>query len=134
MGERDEILGANAAYYRAFAAGDFAAMSRIWAEEQVSCIHPGWPVLVGRSAVLESWRNILRDPAMERIECLDATAIVSGDEGRVLCVEIVGATPFAASNWFRRIGGAWRMIHHHASPIALQAEDDAPEPVPRRLN
>jgi ketosteroid isomerase-like protein len=134
MGDQDEILGANAAYYRAFASGDFAAMSRIWAEEQVSCVHPGWPVLVGRPAVLESWRNILRNPAMERIEFHDATAMVAGDEARVLCVEIVGATPFAASNWFRRIGGAWRMIHHHASPIALQGEDDVPAPGSRRLN
>jgi hypothetical protein len=135
MGERDEILGANAAYYRAFATADFAAMTRIWADEQVSCIHPGWPVLVGRHAVLESWRNILRNPAMERIEFHDATAMVAGDEGRVLCVEIVGASPFAASNWFRRIAGAWRMIHHHASPIAVRVdEDDAPEPRSRRLN
>ncbi len=53
MGEDDEILAANAAYYRAFAGGDFAAMSRIWAPDQVSCVHPGWPVLVGRAAVLE---------------------------------------------------------------------------------
>jgi hypothetical protein len=29
MGEDDAILGANAAYYRAFATRDFAAMNRI---------------------------------------------------------------------------------------------------------
>src|SRR5258708_23006529 len=98
MGEQDEILGVNAAYYRAFAAGDFAAMSRIWAEEQVSCVHPGWPVLVGRPAVLESWQRILDNPGPERIEFLDATAMVAGDEGRVLCIEVIGAMAFAASN------------------------------------
>lgn len=134
MGEDDAILGANAAYYRAFATGSFAAMSRIWADEQVSCVHPGWPVLVGRKAVLESWHRILGNPGAERIEFHDATAMVAGDEGRVLCIEVIGAMAFAASNWFRRIDGTWRMIHHHASPIAPQADDDAPEPGSRRLN
>lgn len=134
MSEDDAILGANAAYYRAFATRNFAAMSRIWADEQVSCVHPGWPVLVGRQAVLESWQRILGNPTVGRIEFHDATAMVAGNEGRVLCVEVIGATAFAASNWFRRIGGTWRMIHHHASPIALRADDDMPEPESRRLN
>jgi ketosteroid isomerase-like protein len=134
MGEDDAILGANAAYYRAFATGNFAAMSRIWADEQVSCVHPGWPALVGRKAVLESWHRILGNPGTERIEFLDPTAMVAGDEGRVLCIEVIGTAAFAASNWFRRIGGTWRMIHHHASPIALEPDDDAPEPGSRRLN
>jgi SnoaL-like domain len=36
MAEDDDILRANAAYYRAFATADFTAMSHIWAKEQVS--------------------------------------------------------------------------------------------------
>src|SRR4029077_9010911 len=89
MGEDDAILEANAAYYRAFVTGNFAAMSRIWADEQVSCVHPGWPLLVGRKAVLESWRRILGNPTVGRIEFHDATAMVAGAEGRVLCVEVI---------------------------------------------
>jgi hypothetical protein len=90
----------NAAYYRAFVTGNFAAMSRIWADEQESCVHPGWPVLVGRKAVLESWRRILGNPGAERIEFHDAAAMVAGSEGRVLCIEVIGGMAFAASNWF----------------------------------
>jgi SnoaL-like domain len=87
-----------------------------------------WPVLVGREAVLESWRRILGNPGAERIEFHDAAAMVAGSEGRVLCIEVIGGMAFAASNWFRRIDGTWRMIHHHASPIAPKADDDIPEP------
>jgi ketosteroid isomerase-like protein len=136
MAEDDDILHVNAAYYRAFATADFTAMSRIWAKEQVSCVHPGWPVLIGRKAVLDSWKGILGNPGSERIEFHEATAIVAGDEGRVLCIEVLGETAFAASNWFRRIDGAWRMIHHHASPIALTPEsgEEEEEERPRRLN
>jgi hypothetical protein len=134
MTDADAILAANAAYYHAFETAGFAEMSRIWADDDVSCIHPGWPALIGRQAVLESYRNILRNPNRERIEHRDDTAIVSGSEGRVLCVEIVSgaALALAAANWFRRIDGAWRMIHHQASPIAAMVAE-AP-PASQRLN
>jgi ketosteroid isomerase-like protein len=134
MGEDDEILAANAAFYRAFASGDFAAMSRIWAQEQVSCVHPGWPALVGRQAVLESWQGILGNRGAEGIGFHEAAAMVAGDEGRVLCIEVIGTMAFVATNWFRRIDGAWRMIHHQAGALALQVEDDVPKPGSRRLN
>ncbi|MGD0023987.1 MAG: nuclear transport factor 2 family protein [Xanthobacteraceae bacterium] len=136
MSEEDDILAANAAYYHAFRNADFAQMSRIWAEDDVSCVHPGWPVLIGRRAILESYRNILGNPNRDRIEPRNARAMVYGDEGRVICVEWIGGTAFAlaATNWFRRIDGAWRMIHHQASPIAAAVEEAAPQPAGRRLN
>ena len=136
MSDNDAILAANAAYYRAFSTGDIAAMSRIWADDGVSCVHPGWTPLVGRAAVINSYRNILMSPSRVRIVHREDTAIVSGDEGRVLCIEIVeGTALLAATNCCRRVGGAWRMVHHQASPIAVQAEDSEPPP-PRgqRLN
>jgi ketosteroid isomerase-like protein len=136
MGDNDAILAANTAYYRAFSSGDVAAMNRIWADDGVSCVHPGWSALVGRAAVLESYRNILMSPGRVSIVHRDDTAIVTGDEGRVVCIEVVeGSALLAATNVFRRVGGAWRMVHHQASPIAMPIEDNEPPP-PRgqRLN
>ena len=134
MSEETAILAANAAYYRAFAAADFAAMSRIWADDNVSCIHPGWPVLIGRQAILESYREILRNPNQERIEPRNETVMVAGEEARVFCVEFVGGSALAATNLFRRIEGAWRMSHHQASPIAALVEQVISQPPSRRLN
>ena len=136
MSDEDDILAANAAFYGAFASADFAQMSRIWADDDVTCVHPGWPALIGRRAILDSYRNILGNPNQDHIEPRDATAMVCGDEGRVICVEWIGAEAFAlaATNWFRRIDGAWRMIHHQASPIAATVEQVAPQPAGRRLN
>ena len=134
MSDASEILAANAAYYRAFAGGDFAAMSRIWAEEGVSCVHPGWPALIGRGAILESYRGILHGMNRVRIAHRDDTAIVMGDDGRVLCVEIVEGAALAATNCYRRVDGAWRMVHHQASPIAAAAEEPETPPPGRRLN
>lgn len=136
MTDDDAILAANAAYYHAFGAGDFAKMCGIWADEEVSCVHPGWPVLIGRQAILESYRSILRNPHQDPIQPHNATPLISGDEGRVFCIELISGMALAATNWFRRIDGAWRMIHHQASPIATQVEPELePEPPPpSRLN
>ena len=135
MSDNDAILAANAAYYRAFSTGDVAAMGRIWADDGVSCVHPGWPALVGRAAILESYRNILMSPSRVRIAHRDDTAIVAGQEARVLCVEIVeGTALLAATNLYRRLGGAWRMVHHQASPIAMPIEESGPPPRGQRLN
>ena len=135
MSDEDAILAANAAYYRAFSTGDFATMSRIWAEDGVSCVHPGWMPLVGRDAVIESYRAILTGPNRLRIAHRDDTAMVTGDEGRVLCIEILeGTALLAATNVYRRVGGAWRMVHHQASPIAMPAEESEPPPRGQRLN
>jgi ketosteroid isomerase-like protein len=135
MSDTDAILAANAAYYRAFSTGDVAAMSRIWADDGVSCVHPGWTPLVGRAAVVDSYRNILASPNRVRIVHREDTAIVTGDEGRVVCIEIVeGTALLAATNFFRHIGGAWRMVHHQASPIAVAVEESEPPPRGQRLN
>jgi ketosteroid isomerase-like protein len=135
MSNTDAILAANAAYYRAFSTGDVAAMSRIWADDGVSCVHPGWTPLVGRAAVVDSYRNILASPNRVRIVHREDTAIVTGDEGRVVCIEIVeGTALLAATNFYRRIGDAWRMVHHQASPIAVAVEESEPPPRGQRLN
>ena len=97
-------------------------------------VRAGWPALIGRADILESYRNILHSQNRVRIAHHDDTAILAGDEGRVLCVEIVEGAALAATNCYRRVGGAWRMIHHQASPIAAAVEESEPPPRSQRLN
>jgi ketosteroid isomerase-like protein len=136
MTEQDDLLAANAAYYDAFASADFGKMSRIWADDDVTCVHPGWPALIGRPEILESYRGILGNPNQDRVEAHNAVAMVRGDEGRVICIELVRGSAFAlaATNWFRRVDGAWRMIHHQASPIAAAVEETTRPTPGQRLN
>jgi ketosteroid isomerase-like protein len=134
MTDDDAILAVNAAYYRAFSSGDFTAMSRIWAEDGVSCVHPGWPPLIGRNDVIESYRNILANQNRVRIAHQDDAAIVTGDEARVLCIEVVDGAALAATNVYRRVGASWRMVHHQASPIAMMADESDEPPPSNRLN
>ncbi len=135
MTDKDAVLAANAAYYFAFVSRDLRRMSDVWAEgDDTSCIHPGWPALIGRSVILDSYARILSNPNQDRIEHHQDAALLSGDDGRVLCIEIVGGMALAATNLFRRIDGAWRMIHHQASPISNLAVEGGKAPPPSRLN
>lgn len=134
MVDRNSLLAANAAFYTAFRSRDLTAMASLWAEnDMVSCIHPGWPAIVGRMAVVGSWRNILSSEHSPVISCHDPYAIVSGEEGRVICIEKIGTVALAACNHFQRIDGCWRLVHHQSSPIAPQSQGagdpDAPPEV-----
>jgi len=129
MSDRSAILAANAAFYAAFATGDADGMARLWAEDDnISCIHPGWPAIVGRLAVIESWRDILGSAGRPQITCHDPNAIVTGNSGCVLCVELMGPVALAASNHFRLINGEWQLSHHQSSPIAPSASQSVGDP------
>lgn len=135
MSDKRTILAANAAFYAAISSADAAGMALVWAEDDdISCIHPGWPVIVGRVAVIGSWRDILESPARPQITCHDPHPIVTGDSGRVVCIEIVGTAALAASNHFRLIDGQWRLVHHQASPISRMLTEDPDSSTPSQIH
>jgi ketosteroid isomerase-like protein len=130
-GER-EVLAANAAFYEAFAERDMEAMDALWSQRSdVACIHPGWEGISGRIAVMASWRSILEGPGAPSIACAQERAHVLGDVAFVVCVETIPNGELMATNVFVREAGRWRMVHHHAGPIAASVDDDSP---PELLN
>jgi ketosteroid isomerase-like protein len=117
------VLSANQAFYDAFAERDTGAMAELWAREHgVACIHPGRGALRGRDEVLASWRAILGSPEALSVKVTDESAIVVGDAAFVTCVERIGEAKIAATNVFALERGEWRLVHHHAGPMALFRE------------
>jgi hypothetical protein len=113
-----DALAANEAFYAAFNQKDPAAMDAIWAEsEDVSCAHPGWNLLQGRDAVLESWRSILTNPGQPRIVTGGSSVSIHGEIAVVLCRELVGGSPLLATNVFLVQDGTWRLLHHQSGPV-----------------
>jgi len=113
MTERQAALEANRAFYQAFATGDYATMERLWARGAFAvCIHPGWPVISGRGAVMQSWQAILRSPPP--VLCEDAVCHVIGEVAVVICTERIEEVSLSVTNIYANEGGEWRMVHHHA--------------------
>lgn len=130
-----DVLAANAAFYRAFADRDADAMDALWAQrDAVACVHPGWQALHGRDEVMASWRSILDSPDAPDISCARAAVYATGETALVICVEKLQGGMLAATNVFVRESGEWRIVHHHAGPIARgRGDDDGDEP-PTLLN
>ena len=122
------LLAANKGFYRAFAGRDVAAMAQLWAvRAPVACVHPGWPALSGRDAVLTAWQQILSNPASPRVRCHKEQVFLYGEVGFVICQELLEQGMLVATNVFVREDAAWRMVHHQASPLAAVAlEFDEP--------
>jgi ketosteroid isomerase-like protein len=136
--DADAALAANLEFYRAFTARDLVAMEALWARgKPVACVHPGWPPLFGRDAVMESWRGILANPDAPRIACYDERVMLYGDTALVLCEEELGGGTLIASNLFVREDGAWKIAHHQAGQLVARARPPQrrADPPPRsRLN
>ena len=124
------VLASNAAFYQALAAHDFPAMSALWATEApVACVHPGMGVLVGRAAVLASWRGILGHPNAPVVRCMSAVAHVLGTSAFVTCLEGHAERPaLCATNVFVLERGRWRLVHHHSGPLSAGASQSSPPP------
>lgn len=119
----EAALVANEAFYRSLATGDAGAMDAVWARiAPVTCLHPGWTLLSGREAVLESWDTILANPDQPRIVGGGATVTLSGEVAIVFCREVVSGSALYATNVFTREDGGWRMVHHHSGPVMVRPQ------------
>jgi hypothetical protein len=59
MSAEMSVLSANAAFYDAFQSCDVAKMKAVWSDsDDVTCVHPGHPLISGADLVLNSWRAL----------------------------------------------------------------------------
>ena len=120
---RAGVLAANDAFYRAMREGDYAAMDRLWARRRpVTCTHPDWKMLVGRRAVMNSWRLVLLDHVPPEIWPVSAHAVVTGSTAMVICTERVEGVELVAANSFVREGARWRLLNHQSIATGEVAE------------
>ena len=134
MTDSDDVLAANLEFYRAFATRDAAAMEALWAREApVACVHPGWPALSERAAIIESWQGILANPNAPRIACYDERVLLYGDTALVVCEEELEGGTLVAGNLFVREDGVWRIAHHQAGQLAAR-RPQGQRRTPSRLN
>ena len=84
----DAVTAANAEFYAAFEEGDVDRMEAVWDDaDDVRCIHPGWPMLRGRSRVLRSWSVIMANTSYIQFFLTGVEAHIDGDLAVVSCEE-----------------------------------------------
>ncbi len=116
------------AFYEALEHADLELMMSVWADdEEIICVHPGGPRLVGYQAIREAWRRIFEhgnrlDVAVSQLSTVVTPFAVLHsvlEQIRVRTKDKVGdvMAPVAASNLYVRGAMGWRMVSHHASPV-----------------
>ena len=116
--EKDAVLAANRAFYRAFNDRDYAAMEQIWAPSgAMVCLHPGQAPLHERTDILRSWQGILGHPESPKVRCTDEWVVGRAGLAIVVCREILANGQLMATNTFVRLSGGWHMVGHHSGPV-----------------
>jgi uncharacterized protein (TIGR02246 family) len=133
---------AEQAFYEAFQRADLDAMMAVWGEEdEVYCVHPGGPRLIGLERIRESFRQIFANGATMRFQIKGVQqmrggmlAVHSVYEHIALIGERRPANVVAATNVYANVGGGWRMVAHHASPVANAEPQPQAETPPTLLH
>lgn len=113
-----------AAFYEALRKGDIDALMACWAdEEDVTCVHPGGPRLVGPAAIRASFGDMFTHGTVQAtpesvkqihsLSCaihslLERISVLTSDGPREAYV--------IATNVYLKTAQGWRMVAHHASP------------------
>lgn len=112
-------------FYEALQTADLERLMSVWAEEEeVSCVHPGGPRVVGLGAIRIAFASVFSQGSIavnpERVRRLQThdTAVHQVLER----VQIRSADGQAQSAWviatnvYLKTALGWRMVVHHASP------------------
>lgn len=117
----EAVLEANARFYRALSLADLQVMAGVWVHSEAAlCIHPGWQPLQGWAAIRASWEQIFMHQGVLRVWASEVQVRHFGQTAEVACLENIdtglmsgGIVQARASNVFRLVDGAWKMLEHH---------------------
>ena len=124
------------AFYEALEAGDADLVADLWLDdEDVCCVHPGGPRLVGAAAVRASWAAILANGALN----IRATARKSVETPSLAVHNVIEeivllqgrgqqVVHVIATNAYVKTPAGWKMVLHHASaaPEGQATEVESP--------
>jgi uncharacterized protein (TIGR02246 family) len=113
-----------AAFYDALQQGDIDRLMACWADEDdIVCVHPGGPRLVGHAAIRAAFEAMFAHGSVqahpEKVRRLDAGACsVHSVVERVAIMTDDGPQQawVVATNVYAKTARGWRLLAHHASP------------------
>jgi ketosteroid isomerase-like protein len=120
-GSADDV---EAAFYEALQRADIDALMNCWAdEEEVFCVHPGGPRLVGADAIRAAFEQMFGNGSIQatparvrKVESLASAVHNVLERIEVLTAEGPRHAFVLATNVYHRTAQGWRMVAHHASP------------------
>jgi ketosteroid isomerase-like protein len=120
-GTADDI---EAAFYEALQNADLEKLMACWADEdEVVCVHPGGPRLIGIGAIRVAFDAMFANGSIRawpegvrKIESLASSVHNVRERIEVLTEEGPREAYVIATNVYHKTAQGWRMVAHHASP------------------
>jgi len=130
-----------AQFYEALQQADLDKLMAVWSDDDdIACVHPGGPRIVGPAAIRASFEAIFANGAIplqpQRVRRLHSLGCaVHHVVERVTLADDKGERSawVLATNVYVKTAQGWRMVAHHASPASDQAEP-VPGDVPSTLH
>ncbi len=134
-GSADDV---EAAFFEALRDADIEKLMACWADEDdIACVHPGGPRVVGATAIRATFEAMFANgPIRVRPECLHKVESL-GSAVHHLVERVDVASPqgprqawVIATNVYLKTAQGWRLVAHHASPGTasdVQEAADAPQ-------
>ena len=137
-GSADDI---EAAFYEALQTADIEKLMACWADEdEIVCVHPGGPRLIGVGAIRAAFDAMFSNGSIRawpegvrKIESLASSVHNVRERIEVLTDEGPREAYVIATNVYHKTAQGWRMVAHHASPGSEQEEQEVSE-VPHVLH
>ncbi|AMO22945.1 nuclear transport factor 2 family protein [Ramlibacter solisilvae] len=120
-GDADDV---EAAFYEALQNADIDKLMACWADEdEIVCVHPGGPRVVGPAAIRATFENMFGNGSIRAWpqQARKTQAMGSAVHNVLERVEVMGPQGpvnawVIATNVYHRTAHGWRLVAHHASP------------------
>lgn len=122
----DEIENA---FYEALQAGDLERLMACWADDdEIICIHPGGPRIVGTLAIRSAFEAMFADGGniqahpehVRRMDTMAGAVHSVVEKIEVLTQQGPAQAYVLATNVYHKTPQGWRIVMHHASPGSVE--------------
>jgi ketosteroid isomerase-like protein len=115
---------AEAQFYEALREGDIDKLMAVWHDDdEVVCVHPGGPRVVGPRAIRAAFEAIfanggipVQPEGLHRVQTLESSVHNVVERIAVLTPDGAQTGHVLATNVYVKTTQGWRMVIHHASP------------------
>ena len=124
-------------FYEALQQGDLDMLMAVWADdEEVVCVHPGGPRVIGPAAIRQSFEAIFANgpipvvpDQVHRVHGAGCAVHHLAERVSIHTEQGPRTAWVLATNVYLKTAHGWRMVAHHASPGAVGAPEDVTQAV-----
>jgi uncharacterized protein (TIGR02246 family) len=125
-----------AQFYEALRDADIHRLMAVWSDDDdIVCVHPGGPRVVGTAAIRASFEAIferggipVHPDQVRRTRSLDAAVHNLVEVVSIASAEGTQQAYVVATNVYLKTTLGWRLVAHHASPGSATAPQDHSDP------